>query len=91
MLMSGLFMALVPMSAQSAESPQENPTMIKQTIVVKHIRIEAAKPFADVRRARTECADLDPGLVKALADGDVTRANHEKDAPLARALLGAAE
>jgi hypothetical protein len=80
MLMSGLFMALVPMSAQSAESPQENPTMIKQTIVVEHIRIESAKPFTDVRAAlERSVPDLDPGLVKALADGDVMRANHEEE------------
>ena len=54
--------------------------MIKQTIVVEHIRIESAKPFADVRAAlERSVPDLDPGLVKALADGDVTRANHEKE------------
>src|SRR6202022_4688205 len=70
MLMSGLFMALVPMSAQSAESLQEKPTMIKQTIVVEHIRIESAKSFADVRAALERSVPrLDPGLVKALDDG----------------------
>jgi hypothetical protein len=78
-LMSGLFMALVPMSAQSAESLQEKPTMIKQTIVVEHIRIESAKSFADVRAAiERSVPSLDPGLVKALADGDVERADREK-------------
>src|ERR1700738_1114020 len=80
MLMSGLFMALVPMSAQSAESPQENPTMIKQTIAVEHIRIESAKPFADVRAAlERSVPHLDPGLVKALDDGGVARANRFKE------------
>jgi hypothetical protein len=58
MLMGGLFMVLVPMSARSAECLQEIPTMIKRTIVVGHIRIEPAKSFADVaRRDRTECAE----------------------------------
>jgi hypothetical protein len=79
MLMSGLFMALVPMSAQSAESLQENPTMIKQTIVVEHIRIESAKPFADVHAAlERSVPHLDPGLAKALDNGDVERADREK-------------
>ena len=79
MLMSCLFMALVPMSAQSAESLQENPTMIKQTIVVEHIRIESAKPFADVHAAlERSVPHLDPGLAKALDNGDVERADREK-------------
>jgi uncharacterized protein (DUF302 family) len=79
MVMSGLFMALVPMSAESAERPQENPTMIKQTIVVEHIRIESAKPYADVRAAlERSVPHLDPGLVKALDDGVVERADREK-------------
>src|ERR1700688_359874 len=78
-LMSGLFMALVPMSAQSMESLQEKPTMIKQTIVVAHVRIESAKSFADVRAAlERSVPHLDPGLVKALDDGDVERADLEK-------------
>jgi hypothetical protein len=51
MLMGGLFMALVPMSARSAECLQEKPTMIKRTSVVERIPIESAKSFADVRAA----------------------------------------
>jgi hypothetical protein len=78
-LMTGLFMALVPMSAQSAESLQEKPTMTKQTIAVEHIRIESAKSFADVRAAlERNVPRLDPGLAKALDDGDVERANRER-------------
>jgi hypothetical protein len=50
-VVSGLLAALVPMSAQSAESLREKPAMIKQTIIVEHIRIESAKSFADVRAA----------------------------------------
>ena len=80
MLMSGLFLALVPMSVQSAESLREKPTMTKQTIAVEHIRIESAKSFADVRAAlERSVPHLDPGLVKALDDGDVARANREKE------------
>src|SRR6202047_1768759 len=78
-VVSGLLAALVPMSAQSAESLQEKPAMIKQTIIVEHIRIESAKPFADVRAALERSVPrLDPGLVKALDDGDVERADREK-------------
>jgi hypothetical protein len=77
MLMSGLLMALVPMSAQSAG---EKPTMTKQTIAVEHIRIESVKSFGDVRAAlERSVPHLDPGLVKALDDGDVARANREKE------------
>ena len=80
MLMSGLLTALVPMSAQSAESLQEKPTMIKQTIVVEHIRIESAKSFADVRAAlERSVPHLDHGLVKALDGGDVAQANRFKE------------
>src|ERR1700692_3725832 len=79
-LMGGLSMALVPMSAQSAESLQEKPTMIKQTIVVEHVRIEFAKSFAHVRAAlERSVPSLDPGLVKALDGGDVARANRFKE------------
>src|SRR5262245_5045171 len=47
---------------------------------VEHIRIESAKSFADVRAAlEGSVPRLDPTLVKALADGDVQRANREKE------------
>jgi hypothetical protein len=78
-LISGLFMALVPMSAQSAESLQEKLTVVKQTVAVEHILIESARSFADVRAAlERSVPHLDPGLVKALDDGDVERADREK-------------
>ena len=80
MLMSSLFMALVPMSAQSAGGLQEKPIVTKQTVVVEHIHIESAKSFADVRAAlESSVPHLDPSLVKALADGDVERADREKE------------
>jgi hypothetical protein len=49
--------------------------MIKRhTIEVEHIRIESAKSFADVRAAlERNVPQLDPTLIKALADGDVER------------------
>jgi uncharacterized protein (DUF302 family) len=54
--------------------------MTKQTITVSHIHIESAKSFADVRAAlESSVPHLDPGLVKALADGDAERANREKE------------
>ena len=47
---------------------------------VGHIRIESGKSFADVRAAlERSVPQLDPTLVKALADGDVERANREKE------------
>ena len=64
MLVSGLFMALVPMSAQSAGILQEKPTMIKPTIVVEHIRIESSKSFADVAASRIGFSHRSRRLVK---------------------------
>jgi hypothetical protein len=49
-------------------------------IEVEHIRIESPKSFAEVRAAlERNVPQLDPTLVKALTDGDVERANREKD------------
>jgi uncharacterized protein (DUF302 family) len=54
--------------------------MTKWTIAVEHVRIESEKSFAEVRAALEQSVPhLDPGVVKALADGDVARANHEKE------------
>ena len=64
---------------QSAGTLQAKPMMTKHTIGVEHIRIESAKSFVDVRAAlERNVPQLDPTLVKALADGDVERANREK-------------
>jgi hypothetical protein len=80
MVVSGLFAALAPISVQSAGSLREKPIMTKQTVAVEHIHIESAKSFADVRAAlERSVPHLDPGLVKALADGDVERADREKE------------
>ncbi len=54
--------------------------MTKQTIAVEHVRIESAKSFAVVRAALEQSLPhVDPGLGKALAEGDVARANRETD------------
>ena len=80
MVVSGLFAALAPISVQSAGSLREKPIMTKQTVAVEHIHIESAKSFADVRAAlERSVPHLDPGLVKALADGDVERADRYKE------------
>src|SRR5215470_6523126 len=55
----------------AGESLQAKPTMTKHTIGVEHLRIESGKSFADVRAAlERSVPQLDPTLVKALADGD---------------------
>jgi len=52
----------------------------RHSIEVEHILIESSKSFADVRAAlESNVPQLDPTLVKALTDGDVERANREKD------------
>lgn len=80
MVVSGLFAALAPMSVQSAGSLLEKPIMTKQTVAVEHIHIESAKSFADVRAAlERNVPHLDPGLVEALADGNVERADRYKE------------
>src|SRR6202790_1985460 len=79
MVVSGLLGAFAPVSAQAAESLQEKPITTKQSIAVEHIRIESVKSFSDVRAAlERSVPHLDPGLVKALDNGDVERADREK-------------
>jgi len=78
-LTSVLFIALIPISALSAESIHEKSTVRKKNVAVEHIRIESAKSFADVRAAlERSVPQLDPGLIKALDDGDIDRADREK-------------
>ena len=67
------------MGNQNAGTLQAKPMMTKHTIGVEHITIESTKSFLDVRAAlERNVPQLDPTLVKALADGDVERANREK-------------
>ena len=52
----------------------------RQAIEIEHVRIESAKSFADVRAALERIVpQLDPTRLKVLADGDVERANREKE------------
>jgi hypothetical protein len=54
--------------------------IIRHTIEVEHIWVESAKSFADVRAAiERNVPQLDTTLIKALADGDVERANRQKE------------
>jgi len=47
----------------------------QQTIQVEHVRIEAAKPFAEVKAALEEFVPLlDPVIPEALRQGDIGRA-----------------
>ena len=47
----------------------------QQTIQVEHVRIEAAKPFAEVKAALEEFVPLlDPVIPEALRQGDIERA-----------------
>ena len=53
--------------------------MTKRTIVIEHIRIESAKPFADVRAALERTLPrLDPSLLNALGEGDAERVSREE-------------
>jgi hypothetical protein len=79
LVVSGLFATLI-IGVQTAEGLEEKPTMTKQTIAVEHVHIESTKSFADVRAAlERSVPQLDPGLLEALADGDVGRADGYKE------------
>lgn len=53
--------------------------MTKRTVAVEHVRIESAKPFADVRAALERTLPrLDPSLLKALGEGDPERVSREE-------------
>jgi uncharacterized protein (DUF302 family) len=51
------------------------PVITQQTIQVEHVRIEAAKPFAEVKAALEQFVPLlDPAIPEALRHGDIGRA-----------------
>jgi uncharacterized protein (DUF302 family) len=53
-----------------------NPSIVRQPVQIEHVRIESAKPFADVRAALEETVPpLDPTIPEALWQGDIVRAN----------------
>ena len=52
-----------------------DPVITQQTIQVEHVRIESAKPFAEVKAALEELIPpLDPAIPEALRQGDIKRA-----------------
>ena len=52
-----------------------DPVITQQTIQVEHVRIESAKPFAEVKAALEELVPpLDPIIPEALRQGDIGRA-----------------
>ena len=52
------------------------PSTFRLQIQVEHVRIDAAKPFAEVKAALEELVPpLDPAIPEALRRGDIVRAN----------------
>lgn len=52
-----------------------NPSIVRLPVQVEHVRIEAAKAFADVKMALEDLAPpLDPAIPEALRQGDIERA-----------------
>jgi uncharacterized protein (DUF302 family) len=52
-----------------------DPVITQQTIQVEHVRIEAAKPFAEVKATLEKLVPpLDPAVPEALRQGDIGRA-----------------
>ena len=52
-----------------------DPVITQQRIQVEHVRIEAAKPFADIKAAlEAVVPPLDPTMPEALRQGDIGRA-----------------
>ena len=50
-------------------------SIVRLSVQVEHVRIEAAKPFADVKAALEETVPpLDPAIPEALRQGDIGRA-----------------
>jgi hypothetical protein len=67
------------MTAPSEADPSP-PRLTSRTVTSEHIRIESAKPFREVRAAlETALPQLDPGILKRLADGDVEDVDHERE------------
>jgi uncharacterized protein (DUF302 family) len=64
----------------SSEADRPPPTITSLTATAEHIRIESSKPFRDVRAALERTVpQLDPGILKLLADGDIERVDHERE------------
>jgi len=67
------------MTADS-ESDRPLPKITSLPVTAKHIRIESFQPFHDVCAAlETAVPQLDPGILKLLADGDIERVDRERE------------
>jgi uncharacterized protein (DUF302 family) len=56
------------------------PTIAKRTVPIEHITIQSSKSFVDVRATLERTVpQLDPTILKLLANGDVERANSVKE------------
>ena len=52
-----------------------DPVTTQRRIQVEHVRIEAAKPFTEVKAALEDLVPpLDPAILEALRQGDIERA-----------------
>ena len=52
-----------------------NPSIVRLPVQLEHVRIESAKPFADVKAALEDLVPrLDPAVPEALRQGDIERA-----------------
>jgi hypothetical protein len=64
----------------SNEADRPPPTVTSLTATARHIRIESSKPFRDVCAAlESSVPQLDPRILKLLANGDTERVDHERE------------
>jgi hypothetical protein len=64
----------------SNEADRPPPTLTSLTATARHIRIESSKPFRDVCAAlESSVPQLDPRILKLLANGDTERVDHERE------------
>jgi hypothetical protein len=79
MIVSSLLASAGLAYSQTSKSPEADPKMSKQVVAIEHVRIESARPFADVRSALEKTVPrLDPAILNALAKGDTEQVAHEK-------------
>jgi hypothetical protein len=68
------------MSAHRAGAREDYPIITHETMAVEHVRVESAKPFADVRAALERTVPpLDPSLIKALGEGNLERVSRDRN------------
>jgi hypothetical protein len=63
-----------------SESDRPPPKVTSLTTTARHIRIESSRPFREVRDAlESTVPQLDWGILKLLADGDIERVDLERE------------